>query len=300
MARKLASTSLTFVLETCKRLGMEGYVVTVSGKKRSVVTPTKCSPTKKANFMQISPLLMKITTPSNRPFRVSVEGNIGAGKSTFIKYFSKFPGIETYQEPIEWWRNCNGHNLLELLYSDTKKWYFTFQSYVQLTRIQTQLSKPKDSLTRTQMFERSVQNNRYCFLEQAYQNGIIHPADYAISDKWYKQVMATFDLTLDLIVYLRSSPEIVFERMRKRGRPEETAVPLQYLKELHEAHEKWLMSDDVTINNVPVLILDADSTLEEIHEMYHKNEDKILGYDIKGRPVEKKEKDKVRRVLKLD
>lgn len=31
-----------------------------------------------------------------RPFRVSIEGNIGAGKSTLIDYFSQISGIETY------------------------------------------------------------------------------------------------------------------------------------------------------------------------------------------------------------
>lgn len=39
---------------------------------------------------------LNIASPSNRPFRVSVEGNIGAGKSTLINYFSPFPGIEIY------------------------------------------------------------------------------------------------------------------------------------------------------------------------------------------------------------
>jgi deoxynucleoside kinase len=55
------------------------------------------------------------TPCAKRPFRVSVEGNIGAGKSTLIEYFNSFSGIETYREPIEWWRNVNGNNLLELM-----------------------------------------------------------------------------------------------------------------------------------------------------------------------------------------
>jgi len=29
-----------------------------------------------------------------KPFRVSVEGNIGAGKSTFIKHFCTFPDVD--------------------------------------------------------------------------------------------------------------------------------------------------------------------------------------------------------------
>jgi deoxynucleoside kinase len=37
------------------------------------------------------------TPCAKRPFRVSVEGNIGAGKSTLIEYFNSFSGIETYR-----------------------------------------------------------------------------------------------------------------------------------------------------------------------------------------------------------
>lgn len=42
-------------------------------------------------------------------------------------------------------------------------------------------------------------------------------------------------------VYLRTSPEIVYERMKKRGRSEESLVPLEYLQQLHELHENWLI-----------------------------------------------------------
>jgi ABC-type thiamine transport system ATPase subunit len=31
-----------------------------------------------------------------KPFRVSVEGNIGAGKSTLITHFSGFPDVDAY------------------------------------------------------------------------------------------------------------------------------------------------------------------------------------------------------------
>lgn len=33
---------------------------------------------------------------AKRPFRVSIEGNIGSGKSTCIKFFEKFKNVETH------------------------------------------------------------------------------------------------------------------------------------------------------------------------------------------------------------
>lgn len=42
-------------------------------------------------------------------------------------------------------------------------------------------------------------------------------------------------------VYLRTTPETVYERMKVRGRSEETSVSLDYLKQLHNLHEDWLI-----------------------------------------------------------
>lgn len=42
-------------------------------------------------------------------------------------------------------------------------------------------------------------------------------------------------------VYLRTTPEVVYERMKIRGRDEESTVSFEYLKELHDLHENWLI-----------------------------------------------------------
>jgi energy-coupling factor transporter ATP-binding protein EcfA2 len=64
-----------------------------------------------------------------------VEGNIGSGKSTFLKFLNQtLPNtINVFYEPVDQWRNLNGHNLFELMYRDPTRWSFTFQTYVQLT-----------------------------------------------------------------------------------------------------------------------------------------------------------------------
>ncbi len=48
-------------------------------------------------------------------------------------------------------------------------------------------------------------------------------------------------LDLDLIVYLRTEPEVSYARMRARDRKEESGAPLSYLQHLHQAYEEWLI-----------------------------------------------------------
>ena len=57
----------------------------------------------------------------NSPFIVSIEGNIGAGKSTMLKFFNNYSDIELIPEPVAEWCNVSGHNLLSKLYEDPKR-----------------------------------------------------------------------------------------------------------------------------------------------------------------------------------
>ena len=66
----------------------------------------------------LRPFRMKET----RPFTVVVEGNIGCGKTTFLDHFSKFSDrVEVLTEPVDRWRDVNGHNLLQLMYENPSR-----------------------------------------------------------------------------------------------------------------------------------------------------------------------------------
>ncbi|KAE9526910.1 hypothetical protein AGLY_013558 [Aphis glycines] len=210
-----------------------------------------------------------------KPFRVAIEGNVGSGKSTLIKYFEKFKEVETNAEPIETWRDLNGHNLLQLTYSDPHRWNFAFQHNVQLSRLNLQSKTTNKDI---QMFERSLQNNRYCFVEMAHDKGLLSSPEYGVMCQWYEYIEANVDIGLDLIVYLRSLPDIVYTRMQRRNRPEERTVKLDYLVNLHEYYEKWLIKK---YYNLPcsLLVIDVDKDLSEnqLIDLYQTYEDKILG-----------------------
>lgn len=59
--------------------------------------------------------------------------------------------------------------------------------------------------------------------------------------EWYEFIHEHHQIECDLIVYLRTTPEVACERIKKRARDEESCVPLQYLKDLHDLHENWLI-----------------------------------------------------------
>ncbi|KAJ3639510.1 hypothetical protein Zmor_002867 [Zophobas morio] len=201
-----------------------------------------------------------------RPYTVIVEGNIGSGKTTFLNYFQQFDDVNVLAEPVNKWRNCNGYNLLEKMYIDPKKWSFTFQSYVQLTILQHHTLMTRHPI---KLMERSIYSARNCFVEQMARTGSIDCCSVSVMDEWFKWAQESCDLSVDLIVYLRTSPKVAHERTLKRNRREEQSVPLEYFRDIHNLHEDWLIHNKFNCP-APVLVIDADLDQSVIQKEYLK------------------------------
>ncbi|ODN04972.1 Thymidine kinase 2, mitochondrial [Orchesella cincta] len=193
-----------------------------------------------------------------RVITVSVDGNISSGKSTLVSSLKElFPNdfrfeVDLVPEPLEKWTDLKGHNLLGMFYEDSVKNNFMFQHYVQLTRLIETIKRPSKVADldgshqgTVRIMERSLQNNRYCFTELARREGRLQPEEFAVLSEWHSWMEEHFNLNLDLLIYLRTSPETVFNRMNQRGREEESSVPFDYLKNLHETYEDWLVKGKV-------------------------------------------------------
>lgn len=215
----------------------------------------------------------KLGSKGTKPFTVFIEGNIGSGKTTFLNHFQKFKDkVCLITEPVEKWRDCGGVNLLDLMYKDPHRWAMPFQTYVTLTMLNMHTFQTEKSV---KLMERSMFSARYCFVESMLASGSLHKGMYNILQEWYGFIHSNIHIQADMIVYLRTSPEIVYERMKKRARSEESCVPLAYLQELHELHENWLIHG--TFPRVaPVLVLDADLDLNDIGSEYKRSETSIL------------------------
>jgi len=220
----------------------------------------------------LRPFRMKQT----RPFTVVVEGNIGCGKTTFLDHFSKFSDrVEVLTEPVDRWRDVNGHNLLQLMYENPSRWALPFQSYVQLTMLENHVlntGKP------VKLIERSIFSARYCFVENMYRTGKMLGCEYEVLDEWFKFATkdSALDLKVDLIIYLKTNPEKALERINIRARSEENQIPLEYLKQLHDLHESWLVHQKYPLP-APVLVIDADKDLQEMEDVYKQHEGTVFG-----------------------
>ncbi|XP_074407138.1 thymidine kinase 2, mitochondrial isoform X1 [Zonotrichia albicollis] len=205
--------------------------------------------------------------------QICIEGNIASGKTTCLDYFAQTTSIEVLKEPLNKWRNVRGHNILGLMYQDASRWGITLQTYVQLTMLE-QHTRPMISPIR--MMERSIHSAKHIFVENLYRSGKMPEVDYAVLSEWFDWIQNNTDVSVDLIVYLQTSPEVCYERLKTRCREEEKVIPLEYLEAIHELYEEWLIKRALFEVSCPVLVIGADHDMQKMIEKYEENRDQIL------------------------
>ena len=133
---------------------------------------------------------------------------------------------------VEKWRNLNGNNLLQLMYT-SKRHSYTFQSYVQLTMAQLHAANVP---TPIKMIERSLWSSRHVFGKNLEQTKKMAQSEFEVLNAWFEFLKSCpdVDLGVDIVVYLRTSPDVAYKRLKARARSEEKVVSIDYLKDLHE------------------------------------------------------------------
>lgn len=202
--------------------------------------------------------------------KVIVEGNIGAGKSSFIDFLSTHKQFKTFKEPIEKWQNFNGYNLLDLMYGNTAKYGLAFQLYASITNME--MDQIIDILHQTSetivVRERCFDSIRACFGEAMMNCGVIDRPIFDVLMKWYDflKTMNYGIFDFDVVVYIKTSPETARDRIQKRQRDEEKTIDEYYLELLHDLYEKWI--DSIDTSKTIVVTIDGNLNENEIEKEY--------------------------------
>jgi deoxynucleoside kinase len=209
---------------------------------------------------------MKNKSSFNSKFIISIEGNIGSGKSTFLKKIAEHISCAIVYEPNKEWQSIGDGNLLDLFYKDMHRWAYSFQSYVFLTRIQSVENAIRQFPDKDIFIcERSVLADRYTFARALYQRGEMTSIEWSMYCSWYNWMVSRHIQLPNLFVYLKVDSDIAHYRINKRSRFEEKNVPLEYVSLISQYHDDWLIDKKEVpdpINKIPVLVLDCNKDFE--------------------------------------
>lgn len=187
---------------------------------------------------------------------ISIEGNIGSGKSTLFEklkiHFANNKNIIFVREPVDIWESIqdeNGTTILEKFYQDQIKYSFSFQIMAYISRINLLKETIKEHPGVTIITERSLYTDKMVFAKMLYDTHKIEYINYQI----YLNLFDTFknDFNVDNIIYIKTDPDVCYNRILKRARNGEKNISLDYLQLCNTYHNNMvdiLQCDKIVLN----------------------------------------------------
>lgn len=170
--------------------------------------------------------------------RVFVEGNIGAGKSTFLKYLKEHSnGAEIIPEPIEKWEDFCGFNLLKEMYEEPAIYGTPFQMYAMLTMFEAMTNKENAKLV---FFERSFLSMKHIFIPTMHTYGNMPLESVCVFIAWIDFITKNRRFEPDVIVYIKTSAQVLSQRIKNRGRQGEQEIDFDRLLILQNRYDEWI------------------------------------------------------------
>lgn len=231
-----------------------------------------------------------------RPLLISIEGNIGAGKTTILKmisdmYITSQDKIVFLKEPVELWYNIkdeSGKTMLENFYENPKKNAFAFQIMACVTRtsiIKNAMNENKNC--EIVLCERSIEADSKIFAKMLYDDGLMSKMEHSIYMLLYNENIANY--SVDGIIYISTNPDKCYERVQKRNREGESNIEMDYLVKCDKYHMDWLLDDHIE-NGTHILELDTSKDIDILNpKQYQLWVNKISSFidDVKKGKMEK-------------
>lgn len=204
------------------------------------------------------------------PKIIYIEGNIGTGKSTFLKNLDKSELKQRYKyeviyEPVDEWQQ---EGILEKFYSDPVKYCYLFQSYCLFSRFRLLKRIDKRDDLDFVFIERSIFSDKYVFADGCKKLDQLEDIEYKLYNNWFNHFRGIHTI-YHYHIYLRLDPEICLQRVNKRNRDEESGLSLDYLRLLHNQHEKWSKDNDKFIKICDNRkMIDAEDFLKDVNDYF--------------------------------
>ena len=221
------------------------------------------------------------------PIIISIDGNIGSGKSSITKYLEKNFSVFCknhnkdlhicfLQEPVDEWESIvdfDNKNIITKFYENNEKYAFPFQIMAYITRLslfRAAISQNFDII----FTERSMLTDKNVFAKMLFDSKKMNQIEYQIYNIWFNEFIE-FSKNIKQ-VYIKTDPEICKNRIIKRNREGET-IDLEYLKQCHYYHEIWFNYSDYkskysTHQEEPILIINGNietNTSQFINNTYY-------------------------------
>jgi deoxyadenosine/deoxycytidine kinase len=189
---------------------------------------------------------------------IAVAGNIGAGKSSLVKWLCAHYDLEPFFEP-------HAENpYLEDFYGDMPRWAFHSQLFFLVNRFKHH--KQLEHSARPVVQDRTIYEDAEVFAAHLHAAGHIDDRDWATYTDLYDTLRGELRPP-DLMLYLRCPMPALQKRIRERGRTYEKSIPASYLRALESLYEGWFASYRLS----PALVIET-GRLDYVTRLFDRHE----------------------------
>ncbi len=177
----------------------------------------------------------------NKPRYITIEGVIGAGKTSLAKKLGEYlDALIVYEQPEE-------NPFLKDFYQDPQRYAFQAQIFFLLSRFRQQQENMQPDLFHEVMIA------DYLFAkDRIFAHLNLDDRELFLYDK-VASLLEQAVQKPDLVVYLQSSPERLMFNIRQRGRSYERNISMEYITSLNEAYNKFFFH----YSDTPLLVINS-------------------------------------------
>jgi len=179
---------------------------------------------------------------SNGTRYIAVEGNIGAGKTTLARLIAEEAGARLFQEDVD------DNPFLSKFYQDTRGFAFQAQIFFLLNRYRQQTE-----IAQRDLFADVIVADYLFAKDTIFANVVLEDDELVLYNRLHSLLEGKITIP-DLVVYLQASPDVLLDRIRKRGRSFERGLPEDYLRALNDAFNHFFFHYEES----PLLIVNTD------------------------------------------
>jgi deoxyadenosine/deoxycytidine kinase len=189
---------------------------------------------------------------------ISIDGNIGSGKSTliaeldkFIKFIKLTDYIAVYPEDVNNWSK---EGWLQQYYSDMRRFGFGWQTRV-LMSIAQLFNTPEYPKKTTNIVERNAETSDQVFIKDMLKNGNLTQIELNTLRQLSNMLI---NWSPDIIIYINTNPDLCLERIKSRSRDGENTIRIELLESLHINHQEYI--ENMRSRGIKIHIIDGSQT----------------------------------------
>ena len=176
------------------------------------------------------------------PYRfLTIEGNIGTGKTTVCKLLAEENNFKLVLESFA------DNPFLPFFYENAERYAFPVELFF-MTERQKQLS---ENVIQSDLFQQTVLADYFFLKTMLFAKNNLNDNEFRLFQRLFKILNDTFPKP-DLLIYMHRPVDVLLKNIRARNRSYEQKISVNYLENLQDAYFDYFKVEQ----DIPILILE--------------------------------------------